>query len=84
MLKSTSMRTTLALDDDAFLLAQQTAARAKISMGKAVSMLIRQSMQTTPSSALSTPRSRYGLIPADGHTVITSQDVYRIMEQEGI
>jgi hypothetical protein len=78
------MRTTLALDDDAFILAQQTAVRAKISMGKAVSMLIRQSMQAAPSAALSSTRSRYGLIPADGQTVITSQDVYRLMEQEGI
>jgi hypothetical protein len=78
------MRTTLALDDDAFILAQQTAARAKISMGKAVSMLIRQSVQAAAPSGFQTTRSRYGLIPADGQTVITSQDVYRLMEQEGI
>ncbi len=78
------MRTTLALDEDAFIIAQQTALRAKMSMGKAVSMLIRQSMQTIPSQALNATRSRYALIPADGHTVITSQDVYRLMEQEGI
>ncbi len=78
------MRTTLALDDDAFILAQQTALRAKISMGKAVSMLIRQSTQAHPSPMLNATRSRYSLIPADGHTVITSQDVYRLMEQEGI
>ncbi len=29
-------------------------------------------------------RGRYTLIPADGKTIITSQDVYRLMEQEGI
>ena len=78
------MRTTLALDDDAFILAQQTALRAKISMGKAVSMLIRQSTQAIPIQPLNATRGRYTLIPADGHTVITSQDVYRLMEQEGI
>ncbi len=78
------MRTTLALDDDAFILAQQTAQRAKISMGKAVSMLIRQSTQSIPSQPLNATSGRYTLIPADGHTVITSQDVYRLMEQEGI
>jgi hypothetical protein len=78
------MRTTLALDDDAFILAQQTALRAKISMGKAVSMLIRQSTQMPVPPTLNATRSRYSLIPADGQTVITSQDVYRLMEQEGI
>jgi hypothetical protein len=78
------MRTTLALDDDVFLLAQQTAARSKVSLGKALSMLVRQSLQTNQQASALPARGRYTLIPADGKTIITSQDVYRIMEQEGI
>lgn len=78
------MRTTLALDEDVFLLAQQTAARSKVSLGKAVSMLVRQSLQTNQYAPVAPTRGRYTLIPADGKTIITSQDVYRLMEQEGI
>ena len=47
-------------------------------------MLVRQSLQTSQHAPAPPMRGRYTLIPADGKTIITSQDVYRLMEQEGI
>ncbi|MEO8250258.1 MAG: hypothetical protein ABI589_12895 [Burkholderiales bacterium] len=79
------MRTTLALDDDAFLAAREVAQRERISMGKAVSKLVRQgaggSGQAGNMAAL---KGKYSIYPRREGALVTSEDVYRLMEQEGI
>lgn len=78
------MRTTLALDDDVFIFAKETAHKERISMGKAVSKLVRQSLQN---SNQQTPalrfKSKYSVFPIRDE-IITSEHIYRLMEQEGI
>ena len=82
------MRTTINLDDDAAIAAQNVARRERISLGEAVSKLIRrgasvgaQSARTTPAQAL---RGRFALLPARDGEVITPQHVRELMEREGI
>ncbi|MDO5652604.1 MAG: hypothetical protein Q4G39_00650 [Brachymonas sp.] len=79
-----TIRTTLSLDEDVMILAQQTARRERVSVGKALSNLVREKQGMMPTDK--TPaklRSKYSLLPARGE-VITSEHVYRLMEQEGI
>jgi hypothetical protein len=78
------MRTTIALDDDVLIHAQQIAMREKISLGKAVSQLARRALTAPMLPAARSAQSPYALIAADGKTTVTSQDVYRLLEQEGI
>lgn len=80
----TTIRTTLALDEDVMILAQQTAQRERISLGKAVSELVRRAQQTAEPPAPARPRSPYTVYPARTGPLISSQDVYRLMEEEGI
>ena len=79
------MRTTLAIDDDALLFAKTMAQRERISVGQAVSKLLRQAamapVATTPAGK---PKSKYSVYPARSGPLITSDDVYRLMDQEGI
>ncbi len=75
-----AMRTTLALDDDVFELVRRQAKLRGVSLGKAVSDLVRRGLvAATPS------QEKGGLIvfqlPADSPTV-TTEDVRRI-EVEG-
>ncbi len=79
------MRTTLNLSEDAFLTAQSHARRLKISLGEAVSRLIRDA--TLPHAARSTTaaplRGRFALAPMRDE-VITVEHVRELMEREGI
>lgn len=78
------MRTTLNLEEDALLAAQALARRQRISLGSAVSSLIRAAAQATPSPALATPlRGRYALAPVRDE-VITTEHVRDLMAREGI
>jgi hypothetical protein len=80
------MRTTVAIDDDVFLLAQQTAQRDRVSLGKAISKLVRQGLQQQPGMAGRAPvvfKSKYSVFPVRDE-VITSEHVYKLMEQEGL
>lgn len=78
------MRTTLNLEEDALLAAQALASRQKISLGSAVSRLIRAASQAAPPPAFSTPlRGRYALAPVRDEA-ITTEHVRDLMEQEGI
>ena len=79
------MRTTLALADDAFLIARQTAARDRVSLGEAVSRLVREGYkaQLQPVANAAPLRSRYSVLPARGE-VITTEHVRRLMDEEGI
>lgn len=79
------MRTTLALDDDVFNIARQKAQREHVSIGVAVSDLMRlgiSQMQLAPAQRPLT-RSKYAVLPARNE-MITSDHVYKLMEQEGI
>ena len=79
------MRTTLALDEDVFNIARQKAQRDHVSMGAAVSELMRQGIRAMQQPALQLPatRSKYAVLPARNET-ITSEHVYKLIEQEGI
>lgn len=78
------MRTTLALADDVFLFARQRAQQDKMSLGDTISKYVRLGMQADMSLAtLPKPKSKYGLLPKRDE-VITSEHVYRLMDQEGI
>jgi hypothetical protein len=79
------MRTTLALDDDVFALARQKAQRDHVSLGAAVSELMRQGLRSMQQPAVQrpAPRSKYAVLPARDE-IITSEHVYKLMEQEGI
>lgn len=79
------MRTTLALDDDIFAFARAHAQREHISIGQAVSKLVRDGIRAqaiTAAVALPT-QSRFALLPSRGE-VITSEHVRDLMDQEGI
>jgi hypothetical protein len=79
-----SMRTTLNLEADALLVAKRYASREKLSLGEAVSRLVRQGAQrpavAAPRTAL---RGRFALLPARDE-VITAEHVRELMEREGI
>jgi hypothetical protein len=80
------MRTTLNLDADVFAAARARAQRERLSLGEAVSRLVRDGLQATAQDRLSPgapPRSRYTVLPARDE-IITSEHVYHLMEQEGI
>lgn len=79
------MRTTLALEDDVYLFARTRAQRENISIGQAVSRLVRDGIRAqnmlVPSVAV--PKSKYGLLPARDE-IITTEHVRDLMDQEGI
>ena len=79
------MRTTLALDDDVFNIARQKAQKERISIGAAVSELMRLGIRSkqTAASVLPATRSKYAVLPARDE-LITNEHVYQLMEQEGI
>ena len=72
------MRTTLTLDEDALNIARQNAEGEHLSSGTSVSEL----MQMPAVQRLAT-RSKYSVLPARNETM-TSEHVYKLMEQEGI
>ena len=82
-----TVRTTLNLDEDAALAARNLAQRERVSLGVAVSELIRRGASHGPShtAARAAPnlRGRFALLPARDE-VITPQHVRDLMEREGI
>jgi hypothetical protein len=81
------MRTTLDLAEDAALAARHLAQRERISLGAAVSELIRRgaSVGTAAHRSGNTQalRGRFALLPARDE-LITPQHVRELMEREGI
>ncbi|MBM3340902.1 MAG: hypothetical protein FJY56_02140 [Betaproteobacteria bacterium] len=80
------MRTTITLAEDALLVAKHVAAREHISLGDAVSMLIRQGARAQTVGAaydVAPLRGRFALLPARDE-VITVEHVRELMEREGI
>jgi hypothetical protein len=79
------MRTTLALDDDVLHIAKQKAQREHLSVGAAASELMRLGIRSLnmPAGQLPAVRSKFAVLPARNE-IITSEHVYKLLEQEGI
>ena len=79
------MRTTLNVDDDVLAYAQAHARHEHISIGEAVSRLVRDGIRARNGSVAKVrePQSRYALLPARDE-VITSEHVRSLMDQEGL
>jgi hypothetical protein len=79
------MRTTIAIDDEVLLHARRLAQERRISIGAAVSDLLREGIQARqhPRRKAGACKTPYGLLPARDE-VITSDHVRRLMDQEGI
>ena len=79
------MRITLAIDDDALLHARRLAREKRISIGAAVSALLREGVRVRqhPAAPMAACKSPYGLLPARDET-ITSEHVHHLMGQHGI
>jgi hypothetical protein len=79
------MRTTLNLADDALRVAKQIAARERLSLGDAVSQLVRAGAAAGPVTRVrSLPlRGRFALLPPRDE-IITPEHVRELMDREGI
>ncbi|HWI11089.1 MAG TPA: hypothetical protein VNU48_07145 [Burkholderiaceae bacterium] len=79
------MRTTLNLAEDALLVAKQIAAREHLSLGDAVSQLVRAGAGALPAmKARALPlRGRFALLPQRDE-VVTPEHVRELMDREGI
>ena len=80
------MRTTLALADDAFLVARECAARERVTLGEAISRLVRDGFRSraqVPQVSAAPLKGRYSLLPMRDE-IITDEHVRRLMDEEGI
>lgn len=79
------MRTTLNLSEDALHVAKHHAMRQQLSLGDAVSALIRSGAQAQAQApSVAAPlRGRFALLPARDE-VITIDHVRELMEREGV
>lgn len=82
------MRTTFNIEEDALALARELAARENLTLGQAVSQLVRDGFQLRQSIPLARGprgklRGRFALLPARDE-VVTSRHVRDLMEREGI
>lgn len=82
------MRTTVNLAEDAVIAARNVAQRNRISLGDAISELIRRGAAASDPAARAAPLSagsgRFALLPARSGEVVTTQHVRELMEREGI
>ena len=79
------MRTTLNVDDDVLAFARAHARHEHISIGEAVSRLVREGIRVRNGepATLREPESRYALLPPRDE-VITPEHVRSLMDEEGI
>jgi hypothetical protein len=78
------MRTTINLEEDSYIAATQMANRLGISLGAAVSRLIRDALAQPNSAAVKQPlRGRFALLPARDE-LMTVAHVRELMERESI
>ena len=79
------MRTTLNLSDDALIAAQTHARRRHISLGEAVSELVRRgaAAPAPAASGAASLRGRFALLPARDE-IVTAGHVRALMEREGV
>ena len=81
-----AMRTTINIAEDALLAARHVAQRERVSLGDAISELVRRGATAGggPTERSRAPlRGRFALLPARGE-VITPKHVRDLMEREGI
>ena len=81
-LEQKRVRTTVNLEEDAYLAATQHAKRLGISLGAAISRMIREA-RAQPVATQLTPRGRFALLPVRDE-LITVEHVRELMEREGI
>lgn len=81
------MRTTLNLEEDALIAAQTLARRRKLSLGQAVSELVRRGSAVSASQSAAHPsvplRGRFALLPSRDE-IITADHIRSLIEKEGI
>ena len=79
------MRTTVNFDDDALLVAKQVAARERVSLGEAVSNLVRlgAKARAADNDRAAPLRGRFALLPQRDE-IITPDHIRELMEREGI
>ena len=83
------MRTTVNIAEDALIAARNVAQRERISLGDAISELVRRGATATAGNAAADLRQaaplrgRFALLPARDE-VVTPQHVRELMEREGI
>ena len=81
------MRTTLNLSDDALLIAKQIAARERLSLGDAVSQLVRAGAGARANPVMKAGalplRGRFALLPQRDE-IVTPEHVRELMDREGI
>ena len=79
------MRTTLDIDDDVLMAAQELAKATDKTAGKIISDLLRKAMTTAPTYAVEEPKAFYGIRPLPHRGgIVTSEMVRRFMDEEGI
>jgi hypothetical protein len=77
------MRTTLNLAEDALLVAQDLARRQNISLGEAVTRLIRLGAEAPAAACVAEPQGRYALAPRRDE-IVTVEHVRDLLAAEGI
>ena len=80
------MRTTLDIDDDVLSAARERAARAKISIGQALTLLARAGLAAPGAGRARSgvkPRGRLALLPRRKE-IVTLEHVRRIADDEGV
>lgn len=79
------VRTTISIDDDVLNVARQKARKERISLGHAISDLVRQGIRNANSikRERDKPISKYAVL-GKRHEIITSEQIYRLIDQEGI
>jgi hypothetical protein len=79
------VRTTINIADDALLAGKNVALRERISLGDAISELVRRGARSSDTAALGEVplRGRFALLPVRDE-VVTPQHVRELMEREGI
>jgi hypothetical protein len=79
------MRTTINIADDALLAGKNVALRERISLGEAISELVRRGARNGDASTTQDAplRGRFALLPVRDE-VVTPQHVRDLMEREGI
>lgn len=81
------MRTTLNIAEDALIAAQTLARRQNISLGDAVSEMVRRGARVPASPCAPAPdaplRGRFALLPRRGE-VVTAEHIRTLMEREGV
>ena len=84
------MRTTLDIDDDVLSAAKELAKAAKKTAGEIISELARKALMQPPATSrprAKEPKAIYGIRPfprQPGGKPVTSEDVRRLMDEEGI